>query len=795
MRLLQVPLKCTSVITANRGDQNLGQFVGPQFKAKPIGVGELPPAAYGDHPVLRAAEVDLGFTPGTYLNSERDVYGVIADDVNRDGNPDFIASVVLGAISFDNPYTGAGYLGVRLGNGDGTFRAGWQVKLPDVPSVGGYTYMSGADTVRHQDVTGDGLGDLVAVQKYGGRILTYVGRGDGTFVDTPVVTESPAYVNNFQVADLNADGKADVVRFEQTSGGEYRTGTSVRFGDGTGKFGGEVLLPAGPNEGDGYLVDLDGRNGPDIVRMDYYANAFNVRLNDGLGGFGPVLASEFRGYIQDGNSTPYYFLYSPTSAQFGDFDGDGTTDMAAFSQYGSGTDHLFILHGNGDGTVGDDTVTGNRRITGFSAIAPVARGGDGVARDLDGDGRADVLVGEGNFDSNVSVVRPDGVGGYVAQTYAAPLTPDIGPDVSGTGQFTPFVTSADFNRDGVQDVLFGRSRQGERAGAVGLALGDRPGTLRLSRTDTIPGGNYASQPVLSDFTTDGIPDLLSNEIGAVTIRVGRGDGTFGPPTLALNAAGAYVENLVVADFDRDGKNDIAFMGPRNGPAAQFWYAFGQGDGTFSTAPRIPFPEGFQHPLSDDRSSVTGDFNADGYPDLAFRLSRSFVAERRVVVMLYDPAAHSYSILPDAAQVFTAPAFSTLSSYPDEALGYADLNGDGKSELYTLSLEVAATNTSPLIPSRLTVWQPTGNASTDAATLFSRTVVENHGFGNFDSLSFVAADFNRDGKPDLAVSNSSGTVQVGFGNGGGDFRFHDVVSYRTPDVRSIAAADVDGDGVR
>ena len=38
------------------------------------------------------------------------------------------------------------------------------------------------------------------------------------------------------------------------------------------------------------------------------------------------------------------------------------------------------------------------------------------------------------------------------------------------------------------------------------------------------------------------------------------------------------------------------------------------------------------------------------------------------------------------------------------------------------------------------------------------------------------------------------MQVGFGNGSGDFRFHDVVTYNTPDVRSIAGADVNGDGL-
>ncbi|MGL6073356.1 MAG: FG-GAP-like repeat-containing protein [Fimbriiglobus sp.] len=774
-----------SVITANRGDQNLEQFQGQSFQSKILSVGELPTSAYDNHPVLRAADVDLGFAPGTYLNEDRDVYGFVTEDVNRDGNPDIVASVVVGANSYDDSSSaGDAYLAVRLGNGEGAFRAGWQVKLPEV-KVGTFTYTSGVETLRHIDVTGDAIQDLVTVQKYGGRILVYKGRGDGTFVDMPVVTESTACVNNFQVADLNADGKPDVVRFEKNPSNRFRTGTSVLFGNGLGGFENEVMYEALEREGDGYLVDLDNKNGPDMVRLDYYGRLFNTRLNDGSGKFGAIQISLFKAYFSTGGA----YFNAPTSAQFGDFNRDGFIDIVSGS-YLQSQGGVITLNGNGDGTFGGPTSATNKVIEGLAENSAFSRGGDGVTRDLDGDGQGDILFGD-RYINNINVVRPDGLGGFQAQSYTPDVTGDIGPGTYSGLHFTPFVGSADFNRDGVMDVLFTQSRAGDRAGALGLVLGDKPGTLRLPRTDPARGGSY-STTVLGDFTADGVLDVVQTLGSSLDIKIGRGDGTFEPPTLALNTQ-AIPTNLVIDDFNRDGKNDVAFLGLRSGSISHFCYAFGQGNGTFVIAPRIPFQDGFIHPFNDDNTSVSGDFNADGYPDLAFRMRRG--AERQVFVLLFDPLAQGFSLLPDTTKLFRDAAFSTLTAYPDEALGYADLNGDGKGELFTIGLAVAATPTSLAIPSRLTVWQTTGGPTTDAVTLFSRTTVFDHGFGNFDSLSLITHDFNGDGKLDLAVNsnitNDLGHIQVGFGTG--DFRFRDVVSYPNRRLTDLDLGDVNGDG--
>jgi hypothetical protein len=99
-----------------------------------------------------------------------------------------------------------------LGNGDGTFRAGSTISNAGVPVPQQVTYTIAAD------LNGDGKADLVgtssvqASQTESGIIRYALSNGDGTF--TPV-TLVPSFTNNDVtgplVADVNRDGRPDVV--------------------------------------------------------------------------------------------------------------------------------------------------------------------------------------------------------------------------------------------------------------------------------------------------------------------------------------------------------------------------------------------------------------------------------------------------------------------------------------------------------------------------------------------------------------------------------------------------------
>lgn len=119
------------------------------------------------------------------------------------------------------------------------------------------------------------------------------------------------------------------------------------------------------------------------------------------------------------------------------------------------------------------------------------------------------------------------------------------------------------------------------------------------------------QVFAADFNQDGKLDLAIAGIsygtaGVVTILLGNGDGTFKQGTNLTVSGNA--STIALADFNGDHKPDIAVS---DGAAYMTWLFAGNGDGTFT--------------LSDTEyyggnTLVAGDFNADGKQDLAFASS-------------------------------------------------------------------------------------------------------------------------------------------------------------------------------
>ncbi|MCU0710050.1 MAG: FG-GAP-like repeat-containing protein [Pirellula sp.] len=236
------------VVTANSADNQLGLLPSGPFvlgDTQAIGLGERPSSELSglfEGPMA----LELGIVPTTEGRYERNVQQVLAEDINGDGNPDAVALVNLQASGNWSDPNDRGFLVVRYGNGDGSFREGWQVQFPTVAGRIG----RGA-TLHYEDVTSDGLKDFVVTTIATNRILVYANTGTGSFDSNPIT--SPAvgnYVSLTQIADMNRDGKLDLVLFENTQvqiGG--RQAISIYHGDGAGRFTEAMVIAEDTNNG------------------------------------------------------------------------------------------------------------------------------------------------------------------------------------------------------------------------------------------------------------------------------------------------------------------------------------------------------------------------------------------------------------------------------------------------------------------------------------------------------------------------------------------------------------------
>jgi len=125
---------------------------------------------------------------------------VAIGDLNKDGNPDL-------AVTINDP-VGMGVV-VLLGNGDGTFQAPNAVAYATSLQPT-FLYNPFPNYVSMTDLDGDGNPDLVYTNTQYGTVGILYGKGDGTFFD-PVEFATAGYSVGLGLADVNNDGKADVV--------------------------------------------------------------------------------------------------------------------------------------------------------------------------------------------------------------------------------------------------------------------------------------------------------------------------------------------------------------------------------------------------------------------------------------------------------------------------------------------------------------------------------------------------------------------------------------------------------
>jgi hypothetical protein len=358
-----------------------------------------------------------------------------------------------------------------------------------------------------------------------------------------------------------------------------------------------------------------------------------------------------------------------------------------------------------------------------------------TAADFDQDGKQDLAVVQ--YDGTLNILLNDGKDGFQAPaTYANPdfLTTSVQQ-----------VLVADVNSDGYPDVLV----LDDTNNGLIVYLNQKNGTFSIGQ-QLIFTSDYGavSSIAIGDLNGGGKLDIVTIAFNTTTATsttitvqtyLGKGDGTFVPPTAALtdkltlpiqaNTPGEQY-GISLGDLNGDGRLDLAAVFEENLTQFVVDVALGNKDGSFGTlnvSNPIDVPVFGIGPFAKTAGVQIVDVNGDGHPDLAA-----------------DAGGTLYVALGDGAGNFQPPV-QTANFYPKD-IHYADVDGDGK-----LDMIVDAGDLEIWIGVGAGTFAPPGNNS--------YYLLDGSG-----EQSSTVADFNGDGNLDIALAGSEISLFNGIGKG-------------------------------